>query len=303
MIAESAVDDDPTPVSPPATQEKPANPTLESRPASVPAPVEAIDEIAALENLPDPAAGVAATQSAAVLGTGKDLVEAENNGRLLRWPTADHVLWRALVYGLVALLLAAVAVGYLRRRQRISNAVIGESDSGPRLVDVKRITGHGSYSLENKMARICRKPGANTANVVTVHIPHDVISRAHAFIDLRDGAYWVTDPGSNNGTFVNDQRVDGSRMLHHGDRIRFATFDFVFENPPRASVSAPAGTSTGSRQTNDGDRTVLVGQGETEFVPVSADVGAETVAAQGVTQGERGEVAAKPESTVVRPAR
>ncbi len=294
---------DTTPDTPPATQTEPAVPAAESTPAPIAgAVVELTDEVAALENLPDPAAGVTTTLTATDLKKGLD--KTDNSEALLNWPAADHPVWRGLIYALVALVLAAVTVSFLRYRRRSSNAVVDESGSGPRLVDVKRITGRSSYPLDNKMARISRTPGANTANVVTVHIPHDVISRAHAFIDLRDGAYWVTDPGSNNGTFVNDQRVDGSQMLHHGDRIRFASFDFIFENASRADTSAAAGSSPKQPEANDGDRTVLVGQGETEFVPARSDAEpAKGAAPQSVTQGNTDGAAAKPDSTVVRPAR
>jgi ABC transport system ATP-binding/permease protein len=47
----------------------------------------------------------------------------------------------------------------------------------------------------------------------------DNISRRHIAIERRDGGYFVSDLGSANGTYLNDQRVDCVR-LNSGDRLR-----------------------------------------------------------------------------------
>ncbi len=57
------------------------------------------------------------------------------------------------------------------------------------------------------------------------------VSRRHAHIKLRQGAYVLADLGSTNGTWVNDQRVESEWVLHHGDRIRIAHFEMTFELP------------------------------------------------------------------------
>ncbi len=58
------------------------------------------------------------------------------------------------------------------------------------------------------------------------------VSRLHARIDSAYGQYTITDMSSTNGTFVNDQRVEGAVPLHHGDRVRFASaIETLFEDP------------------------------------------------------------------------
>ena len=47
------------------------------------------------------------------------------------------------------------------------------------------------------------------------------VSTRHASFVLVDGGIAVEDQGSTNGTFVNEQRVTGSRQLQAGDRVRF----------------------------------------------------------------------------------
>jgi EAL domain-containing protein (putative c-di-GMP-specific phosphodiesterase class I) len=51
------------------------------------------------------------------------------------------------------------------------------------------------------------------------------VSKEHARIVMRDGALWVEDLGSKNGTFVNSERVSEAR-LNEGDILHFAQVEF-----------------------------------------------------------------------------
>jgi pSer/pThr/pTyr-binding forkhead associated (FHA) protein len=53
-------------------------------------------------------------------------------------------------------------------------------------------------------------------------------SRNHARISLIDGAVWLEDLNSTNGTFVNGTRVDSKVKLSSGDKLRFDVEEFVF---------------------------------------------------------------------------
>jgi pSer/pThr/pTyr-binding forkhead associated (FHA) protein len=52
-----------------------------------------------------------------------------------------------------------------------------------------------------------------------VAIPDERLSRRHARIRFDDGAFWIGDLGSRNGTNVNDQPLTEPRRLQAGDRI------------------------------------------------------------------------------------
>ena len=70
-------------------------------------------------------------------------------------------------------------------------------------------------------------------------------SRHHAELTEKDGVWSVSDLGSLNGTYVNDERIEWPRVLHPGDRIKIAGDVMVFENgssnnPADAPVMAAA---------------------------------------------------------------
>ncbi len=52
------------------------------------------------------------------------------------------------------------------------------------------------------------------------------VSRRHATIDRTADGYVVTDAGSLNGTYVNQERIDQA-VLHHGDELQVGKFRLV----------------------------------------------------------------------------
>jgi hypothetical protein len=98
------------------------------------------------------------------------------------------------------------------------------------------------FDVTGKTTLVGRAPGPGG-----VIIPDEGISRQHAVIEYRDYTYWLIDQSSANGTFVNDERVQGIQRLNHGDRVRFHQIEFLFLMPGRDDV----------------ERTVIVPRGET----------------------------------------
>ena len=75
-----------------------------------------------------------------------------------------------------------------------------------------------------------------------VVVPGKDVSRRHAEIISTPKGYVIVDQ-STNGTFVNDQRVEGQRVLARADVIRLGdeTFRFYADSaPPPAPAAAPA---------------------------------------------------------------
>src|ERR1700724_4461531 len=70
-----------------------------------------------------------------------------------------------------------------------------------------------------------------------VRLTHPSVSRDHALIRRADGSYVISDLGSANGTFVNDERIHVPHSLSAGDRVKFASVEFTF-NLNLAEVSS-----------------------------------------------------------------
>ncbi len=55
----------------------------------------------------------------------------------------------------------------------------------------------------------------------------DMVSRRHCALAVRDSKLFLEDFGSKNGTYVNDERVEGTIELKMGDHIRVGPLDFL----------------------------------------------------------------------------
>lgn len=68
------------------------------------------------------------------------------------------------------------------------------------------------------------------------HLEHAAVSREHARFHWTDGAWYVTDLASRNGTFVNGWRVpaDEPVMVHEGDVLGLGTCELYVTLPGRA---------------------------------------------------------------------
>ncbi len=71
-----------------------------------------------------------------------------------------------------------------------------------------------------------------------IPISHRTASGRHAVIHAAGGEFVLEDIGSRNGTFVNQQRVEGRVKLNHNDAIRFGDASARFLNPAAAPATA-----------------------------------------------------------------
>jgi serine phosphatase RsbU (regulator of sigma subunit)/pSer/pThr/pTyr-binding forkhead associated (FHA) protein len=70
-----------------------------------------------------------------------------------------------------------------------------------------------------------------------VCLPFQTVSRRHAAIVCRDGVYCLEDLGSANGTYLNGERLTGSKPLEHGNTVQIGEHVLVFQagiTPPVA---------------------------------------------------------------------
>lgn len=73
---------------------------------------------------------------------------------------------------------------------------------------------------------------AETGQDVDVPIGHGTTSTRHAQIDCDGGRFIITDMGSTNGTFHNEDAIgfQGKRELRDGDKLRFGGYTVVVFN-------------------------------------------------------------------------
>lgn len=66
---------------------------------------------------------------------------------------------------------------------------------------------------------------------IDLDLPSKTVSHLHATIYHENGAYFISDNGSANGTFLNSSRLSPNQRkeLTHGSRVRISNIDFVFE--------------------------------------------------------------------------
>jgi|SRR5829696_5475157 len=95
-------------------------------------------------------------------------------------------------------------------------------DGEPRLV-VDRASGHPdgiAYSLEQ---------GATLGRGdVEIRLEDPFASTRHARIERQGSVLVLEDLGSTNGTYLNEEPLDGPRPLHHGDRIRIGDCELTY---------------------------------------------------------------------------
>jgi putative ABC transport system ATP-binding protein len=71
----------------------------------------------------------------------------------------------------------------------------------------------------------------------TAVVDHPSVSRLHARIQRHDGAYWVEDLGSRNGTWVNDHAVNAPQPLRDRDVLRLGDVDLRVQLPRAQGAS------------------------------------------------------------------
>lgn len=105
---------------------------------------------------------------------------------------------------------------------RADESLLGDGLGEPRLV-VEHAAGHPpgiAYDLAH---------GATLGRGdVEIRLEDPFASTRHARIDRQGSAIVLEDLGSTNGTYLNDEPLDGPRPLHHGDRIRIGDSEFSY---------------------------------------------------------------------------
>jgi DNA-binding winged helix-turn-helix (wHTH) protein len=106
----------------------------------------------------------------------------------------------------------------------------------------ERRGGHVSFLVKWVNGRVTIDEGEHVLGRdpdVEIFLNSPGVSRRHALIRVAAGQAAIEDLGSKNGTFVGDQRVDGSSTLCDGDVIRIGSVKLTVR-----VIQAPTSTET-----------------------------------------------------------
>ncbi len=97
---------------------------------------------------------------------------------------------------------------------------------------VKGLAPGQIFPVERASAILGRHPECD------IVLDQKAVSRQHARILRIDSKHYIEDLRSRNGTFVNDQPVQGRRLLQDGDRVRICDLEFVFHEGSAEEAAA-----------------------------------------------------------------
>jgi pSer/pThr/pTyr-binding forkhead associated (FHA) protein len=78
-----------------------------------------------------------------------------------------------------------------------------------------------------------------------IHLDNRALSRRHAKLEKKGAAIWIQDMGSQNGTYVNGQRIEAPRALNGGDVIEVGRYQLRIEGVEEADANTPVLTLSG----------------------------------------------------------
>jgi pSer/pThr/pTyr-binding forkhead associated (FHA) protein len=94
----------------------------------------------------------------------------------------------------------------------------------PRLV-VERATGHTPGMIYD----IGEGAVLGRGDAAEIRLEDPFASSRHAHLVTQGGVMVIEDLGSTNGTYLNEELLQGPQPLHRGDRVRIGDSEFTYE--------------------------------------------------------------------------
>jgi pSer/pThr/pTyr-binding forkhead associated (FHA) protein len=146
---------------------------------------------------------------------------------LLRIVLADGITpfaLSALKYGLLALLFLFLwrAMRWVMRGLHV-DASAAAAPAGAGSPSTGSLVVHPPEGGKPRAVRLEGNMTVGRAPECDLRVDDTYASQQHARVFSRNGAWYVEDLGSTNGTFVNEQRLAAPAQLTPGDKIRIGT--------------------------------------------------------------------------------
>jgi hypothetical protein len=98
------------------------------------------------------------------------------------------------------------------------------AERAPRLV-VERATGHTPGMIYD----IDEGAVLGRGDAAEIRLEDPFASSRHAQLVTQGGVMVIEDLGSTNGTYLNEELLQGPQPLHRGDRVRIGDSEFTYE--------------------------------------------------------------------------
>lgn len=113
--------------------------------------------------------------------------------------------------------------------------------------EIPLVIGQGG-PLDGRRWQISKSLVIGRDGTCDIVIPDRQISRFHANIAPSSQGLILTDLGSKNGTFINGQKVEDTRLLQDGDVVQIALFQHFVYMSSEATVPLDAGLLPNKKQ-------------------------------------------------------
>lgn len=138
------------------------------------------------------------------------------------------LLVAVLIFATCSVLMMFTFRQFSRHEEDFTEEPAVKKEAKAVLLDTKNSTNHSRYVLSEKPLMIGRVAVKDSEHYDSVVIPDVTVGRRHVVIEQDEGAYWLQDQGSVNGSFVNGQRIEERHRLRDGDYIKVHKFSFQF---------------------------------------------------------------------------
>lgn len=141
--------------------------------------------------------------------------------------TYQLMLWMVRIAFLLVLYLFLIrAFASLWRSLRTEADLAARPAQG--YLVVQRSHAHGPRVGERLPLRTQSALGRDAGNDVVVN--DEAASARHAIVELVDGAWWIEDQGSTNGTVLNGARIGRRERIRDGDVVDIGRVSLRFES-------------------------------------------------------------------------
>lgn len=124
------------------------------------------------------------------------------------------------------------------------------------------------------------------ANVNSIVLEDNSVSRSHAVIHELEGKYFVKDVGSRNGTFVNEKKIQEDFQLKQGDLVKVGIYTLRFLKEVTADLPLPEEVSEPSINAENFDSQVSEAHLDVEAIEKAASAKNSEVAEDKTTHEE-----------------